>query len=227
MTAGDQHPNSTHPSDLMATVAPPPSKRQKLAAVEKAEKKAEDARIPEDLGSVRIQFVDQSTGKPTGSVVAVPVKDATVKNLETLLNTIQGNVRRESAHSDWAMLQRPLLLTSVRIPPNDYPIASSFATIEPQQLAATTKSWTCRQTYGILSSDRATRPPRTTLCYSLSPKQSSACVQSLDVPPPYLAMVRRFWLQHFPPNHLLAWPQGVATTPQEYGIATLAHPFTH
>jgi ribosome assembly protein 4 len=80
----------------MATIAPPPSKRQKLAAIEKAEKAAEDARIPDDLGSVRVQFVDQSTGKPAGSVVAVPVKDATVKNLEALLNSIQGNVRRPS-----------------------------------------------------------------------------------------------------------------------------------
>ncbi|KIW51254.1 hypothetical protein PV05_09993 [Exophiala xenobiotica] len=75
----------------MATVVPPPSKRQKIAALEKAEKAAEDARIPDDLGSVRVQFVDQSTGKTTGPVVAVPVRDATVKNLETLLNTIQGN----------------------------------------------------------------------------------------------------------------------------------------
>jgi len=76
----------------MATLVPPPSKRQKIAALEKAERIAEDARIPEDLGSVRVQFVDQSTGKTTGPVVAVPVKDATVKNLETLLNTLQGNV---------------------------------------------------------------------------------------------------------------------------------------
>lgn len=77
----------------MATVVPPPSKRQKLAAFEKAEKAAEDAAIPKHLGSVRVQFLDQSTGKTAGPVVAVPVKDATVKNLETLLNTIQGNVR--------------------------------------------------------------------------------------------------------------------------------------
>jgi ribosome assembly protein 4 len=76
----------------MATVVPPPSKRQKLAAFQKAERAVEDARIPEDLGSVRVQFVDQSTGKATGPSVAIPVKDATVKNLETLLNSIQENV---------------------------------------------------------------------------------------------------------------------------------------
>ncbi|OAP62177.1 hypothetical protein AYL99_04380 [Fonsecaea erecta] len=75
----------------MATLAPPPSKRQKIAAEERAERALEESKIPDNLGSVRVQFVDQSTGKSTGSVVAVPVKDATVKNLETLLNTIQGH----------------------------------------------------------------------------------------------------------------------------------------
>lgn len=72
----------------MATVAPPPSKRQKLAATEKAERQAEDARIPEGLGSVRVQFLDQSTGKAAGPAVAISVQDATVKNLEALLNTL-------------------------------------------------------------------------------------------------------------------------------------------
>lgn len=76
----------------MATVVPPPSKRQKLEAAEKAQRKAEEAQIPDGLGSVRIQFVDQSTGKTTGPVVAVPVQDATVRNLETLLNTLQSKV---------------------------------------------------------------------------------------------------------------------------------------
>jgi ribosome assembly protein 4 len=75
----------------MATLVPPPSKRQKLDAAVKAEKFAQQSQIPDDLGSIRIQFIDQSTGKSTGPAVAVPVKDATVKNLETLLNTIQGH----------------------------------------------------------------------------------------------------------------------------------------
>lgn len=76
----------------MATLVPPPSKRQKLEASEKAQRKAEEALIPEGLGSVRIQFVDQGTGQKTGQVVAVPVQDATVRNLEVLLNTLQGRV---------------------------------------------------------------------------------------------------------------------------------------
>jgi hypothetical protein len=39
-----------------------------------------------------VQFFDQTNGSPTGPAVAIPVIDATVKNLETLLNTLQGNV---------------------------------------------------------------------------------------------------------------------------------------
>ena len=80
----------------MATVAPPPSKRQKLAAIEKSERAAEDSQIPEGLGNVRIQFVDQSSGKVTGPAVSIPVQSATVKNLETLLNSLQSNESGES-----------------------------------------------------------------------------------------------------------------------------------
>jgi hypothetical protein len=77
----------------MATLYPPPSKRQKLAQAEKAREQQEIESIPSDLGSVRVQFYDQATGQPTGPAVSVPVADANVKNLETLLNTLQGNVR--------------------------------------------------------------------------------------------------------------------------------------
>ena len=76
----------------MATIVPPPSKRQKLEANEKTQRAEEDARIPDDLGSIRVQFVDQSSGQSTGPVVAVQVKDTAIKNLETLLNSLQGKV---------------------------------------------------------------------------------------------------------------------------------------
>jgi ribosome assembly protein 4 len=74
----------------MATVAPPPSKHQKLEASEKARNQADITVIPDNLGSIRVQFVDQSTGTSTGPVVSIPVQDATVRNLENLLNTLQG-----------------------------------------------------------------------------------------------------------------------------------------
>ena len=76
----------------MATVLPPPSKRQRREAAEKARQQQETETIPDNLGSIRVQFFDQTTGNATGPTVAVPIADATVKNLETLLNTLQGNV---------------------------------------------------------------------------------------------------------------------------------------
>lgn len=77
----------------MATVLPPPSKRQKTAIAEKAQKQQDVEIIPSGLGSIRVQFSSQGNGRPVGAPVSVPVADATVNNLELLLNTIQGNVR--------------------------------------------------------------------------------------------------------------------------------------
>lgn len=77
----------------MATVLPPPSKRQRTAVADKAREQQNVDRTPENLGSVRVQFFDQATGQHTGPPVSIPVADATVKNLELLLNTLQGNVR--------------------------------------------------------------------------------------------------------------------------------------
>ena len=79
----------------MATVVPPPSKRQKIEATERAEREAEEARIPDGLGSIRIQFIDQGTGKAAGPSVAIDVQQATVKNLENLLNTLQAKESSE------------------------------------------------------------------------------------------------------------------------------------
>ena len=76
----------------MATLFPPPSKRQKRETAEKAQQQQTIEQIPDDLGSIRVQFLDQATGTATGPAVSVPVVDATVKNLETLLNTLQGKV---------------------------------------------------------------------------------------------------------------------------------------
>lgn len=77
----------------MATILPPPSKRQRTAIADKAREQQELDRIPDGLGSLRVQFFDQATGQHTGAPVSIPVADATVKNLELLLNTLQGNVR--------------------------------------------------------------------------------------------------------------------------------------
>ena len=78
----------------MATVVPPPSKRQKTAFADRARELQELDVIPSNLGSVRVQFVDQATGKLSGAAISVPVVDATIKNLENLLNTLNKNVCR-------------------------------------------------------------------------------------------------------------------------------------
>ncbi|KAF2842901.1 WD40 repeat-like protein [Patellaria atrata CBS 101060] len=75
----------------MATQYPPPSKRQKTAAAALASKQQEIDQIPTDLGNVRIQFIDRATNAPTGPPVSVPVAQSTVKNLELLLNSLQGH----------------------------------------------------------------------------------------------------------------------------------------
>jgi len=91
----------------MATLVPPPSKRQKVATAEKAREQQEIQSIPTDLGSVRVQFFDQATGNATGPAVSVPVADANTKNLETLLNTLQGNVSTRENRS-WAWHKIPI-----------------------------------------------------------------------------------------------------------------------
>lgn len=92
----------------MATVLPPPSKRQKVAAAEKSRLQQDIVpTIPTDLGSIRVQFFDQATGKSTGPAVTVPVADASVKNLETLLNTLQGNVGMDCATDEPAHEHEP------------------------------------------------------------------------------------------------------------------------
>lgn len=77
----------------MATVLPPPSKRQRLEILERSREQQDIITVPSDAGSLRIQFFDEITGLPIGDgPVLVPVADATPKNLELLLNTLQGHV---------------------------------------------------------------------------------------------------------------------------------------
>lgn len=76
----------------MATVRPPPSKRQRLEASERAREQQDIETVPQDAGSLRYQFIDQITGLPIGQPILIPVADATPKNLEILLNKLQDHV---------------------------------------------------------------------------------------------------------------------------------------
>ncbi|KAI9772291.1 MAG: hypothetical protein M1840_001040 [Geoglossum simile] len=75
----------------MATILPPPSKKQKTAESKRAQEQQEIDTIPGNLGSVRIQFHDAATGTATGPPVSVTVSDATTKNIELVLNSLLGN----------------------------------------------------------------------------------------------------------------------------------------
>ncbi|KAL9079630.1 MAG: hypothetical protein Q9157_001515 [Trypethelium eluteriae] len=75
----------------MATVLPPPSKRQRLAAESRAREEEEERNhIPDSVGPVRLRFHDHASGEATGPPVYIELKDATLQNLETLSDSIDG-----------------------------------------------------------------------------------------------------------------------------------------
>lgn len=78
----------------MATILPPPSKRQKLAASERSREQQDVTEtVPEGAGSLKIRFYDEKTGLPIGeSAILVPVSEATTSNLELIANRLQGHV---------------------------------------------------------------------------------------------------------------------------------------
>ncbi|KAI9705758.1 MAG: hypothetical protein M1820_005006 [Bogoriella megaspora] len=76
----------------MATVLPPPSKRQKLAAEARSRQEEEERNsIPENLGRVRVRFYDLTSGAATGPAVYISLKDANAKNFEVLANNLEGH----------------------------------------------------------------------------------------------------------------------------------------
>ena len=77
----------------MATAPPPPNKKQRLAAGSAKFQDEQDRHIPDDLDNVNVQFVDQSTGQPTGGPVSIPLTQATIENLGLLLNSLKDQVR--------------------------------------------------------------------------------------------------------------------------------------
>ncbi|KAK4183125.1 WD40-repeat-containing domain protein [Podospora australis] len=79
----------------MATVAPPPSKRQKREVIERTTTQQDVAPLlATDLGSFKANFVD-SDGKQMADVIEINFADASEKNISTLLNTLLGRDREE------------------------------------------------------------------------------------------------------------------------------------
>ena len=76
----------------MATVAPPPSKRQRREVLERTQVQQDvTAAATAELGSLKARFVD-SDGNQMTDVIEIPVSDATEKNVSLLLNTLLGRV---------------------------------------------------------------------------------------------------------------------------------------
>ncbi|KAL7960409.1 WD40 repeat-like protein [Trichoderma compactum] len=79
----------------MATVLPPPSKRQKRENLEKTQIQQDVTAVAAGpAGSFKARFLD-SEGKQMADVIEVPLADASEKNLSLLLNTLLAREREE------------------------------------------------------------------------------------------------------------------------------------
>lgn len=77
----------------MATVLPPPSKRQKREALERTQKQHDPtAPTTTETGSFKARFVD-GDGNQLADVIEIPLADASEKNISLLLNTLLARVR--------------------------------------------------------------------------------------------------------------------------------------
>lgn len=75
----------------MATVLPPPSKRQKRADLERTKIQQDVTASEGPAGSFKARFLD-SDGNQMADVIEVPLADASEKNLSLLLNTLLSRV---------------------------------------------------------------------------------------------------------------------------------------
>jgi len=72
----------------MATVMPPPSKRQRREEIERTQTQQDvTPLIATDLGSFKANFVD-GDGNQMADVIEINFADATEKNISILLNTL-------------------------------------------------------------------------------------------------------------------------------------------
>lgn len=152
----------------MATIIPPPNKKQKLAAETAKQEDIASRLIPEGLGNVRVQFIDHSTGASTGAPISVPVSQANVKNLELLLNSLQGQVCKSEYHvslTSLKLISRRMTMTSRKMCPIDL-LSRLAQTILSISLTIST----------TLSSDRPSNQQKTLLPFTILHKPYSGFV---------------------------------------------------
>ncbi|KAK6216296.1 Trehalose-6-P synthase/phosphatase complex subunit [Pestalotiopsis sp. IQ-011] len=78
----------------MATIAPPPSKRQRREALERTQIQADVTPAPIEAGSFKARFVDSDSNQ-LAEVIEIPLADASEKNVSLLLNTLLGRERED------------------------------------------------------------------------------------------------------------------------------------
>ncbi|KAI1873060.1 uncharacterized protein JN550_003313 [Neoarthrinium moseri] len=78
----------------MATILPPPSKRQRREALERTQLQADVTPAPIEAGSFKARFVDSDSNQ-LAEVVEIPLADANEKNISILLNTLLGHDRED------------------------------------------------------------------------------------------------------------------------------------
>ncbi|KAI1074925.1 YVTN repeat-like/Quino protein amine dehydrogenase [Whalleya microplaca] len=78
----------------MATVVPPPSKRQRREVLERTQVQQDVTPPTIEAGSFKARFIDND-GNQLAETIEVPLADATEKNVSLLLNTLLGRDREE------------------------------------------------------------------------------------------------------------------------------------
>ncbi|KAK8114576.1 hypothetical protein PG999_006645 [Apiospora kogelbergensis] len=78
----------------MATIAPPPSKRQRREVLERSQVQADVTPAPIEAGSFKARFIDSDSNQ-LAEVVEIPLADASEKNVSLLLNTLLGRDKEE------------------------------------------------------------------------------------------------------------------------------------
>lgn len=95
----------------MATVLPPPSKRQKRENLERTQLQQDVSAVAAGpAGSFKARFLD-SEGKQMADVIEVPLADASEKNLSLLLNTLLARVCLTFIHKN----SRELLVWLIKL----------------------------------------------------------------------------------------------------------------
>lgn len=88
----------------MATIVPPPSKRQRREELERSHIQQDVTAIAlGPAGSFKARFQD-SDGKQLADVIEVPLADASEKNLSLLLNTLLARVCCDHSICVWDIL---------------------------------------------------------------------------------------------------------------------------